>query len=129
MRKSLLLLFLLLTFSNSLFSQNDEVIRIIVIDKIENNTKVNHAPARPLVECFYYSFSSSIELSFLSNVGTVLISLENKTTGETQDYVCNSSSGRMIMPVVPNSTYKMDIIVENGRSYYAVFFTESVVEN
>ncbi len=33
------------------------------------------------------------------------------------------------MPVVPNSTYKMDIIVENGRSYYAVFFTESVVED
>lgn len=123
MRKGLLLLFLLLTFSNSLFSQNDEVIRIIVIDKIENNTKVNHAPARPQVKCFYYSFSSSIELSFLSNVGTVLISLENKTTGETQDYVCNSSSGRMIMPVVPNSNYKMDIIVENGRSYYAVFFT------
>lgn len=78
---------------------------------------------------FLLFFSSSIELSFLSNVGTVLISLENKTTGETQDYVCNSSSGRMIMPVVPNSTYKMDIIVENGRSYYAVFFTESVVED
>ena len=129
MRKSLLLLLLLLTFNCSLFSQNDEVIKIRLIDKTENNSKANHAPARPQVECFYYSFSSSIELSFLSNVGSALILLENKTTGEMQDYVYNSSSGRMIMPVVSNSTYKMDIIVESGRNYYAIFFTESVVKD
>ena len=129
MRKSLLLLLLLLTFNCSLFSQNDEVIKIRLIDIVENNTKANHAPARPQVECFYYSFSSSVELSFLSNVGSVLISLENKTTGEMLEYVCNSSSGKMIMPVVPNSTYSIDIIVENGRDYYAVFFTESIVED
>ena len=37
MRKSLLLLFLLLTFNCSLFSQNEEVIKITLIDKREFN--------------------------------------------------------------------------------------------
>lgn len=129
MRKSLLLLFLLLTFSSSLFSQNEEVIKITLIDKTENNSKVNHAPSRPQIECFYYYFSSIIEISFLSNLGSILISLENNNTGEMQDYVCNSSSGRMIMSVVSNTTYRMEIITENGHNYYTVFFTGCEVDD
>lgn len=123
MRKSLLLLLLLLTFNCSLFSQNDEVIRIIVIDKIENNTKANHAPAKPQIECFYYPVTHSLELSFLSNLGLAYISLENQVTGEICDYSGNTSTGIMMIPVEANTAYRMEITTENGRDYYAVFFT------
>ena len=50
--------------------------------------------------------------------------LENQTTGELQNYVGNSASGRMVIPIEPNTAYRMDITTENGHNYYAVFFTE-----
>lgn len=50
--------------------------------------------------------------------------LENQTTGELQNYVGNSASGRMVIPVEPDTAYRMDITTENGHNYYAVFFTE-----
>ncbi len=87
--------------------------------------KGNHAPAKIQVECFYYSFSNSLELSFLSNLGAVAVSLENQTTGEIQEYVGNSTSGRMLIPVGSGSAYRMDIVTENGHNYYAVFFTSA----
>lgn len=123
MRKSLLLFLLLLTFNLSLFSQNDEVIKIRLIDKTENNSKVNHAPAKVLVECYYYPVIHSLELSFLSNLGLAYISLENQITGEMCDYSGNTSTGRMMIPVEANAVYRMEITTENGRDYYAVFFT------
>jgi len=83
----------------------------------------NLAPAKVQVECFYYSYTNSLELSFLSNLGTVDVVLENQTTGELQNYVGNSASGRMVIPVEPDTAYRMDITTENGHNYYAVFFT------
>lgn len=68
--------------------------------------------------------TNSLELSFLSNLGTVDVVLENQTTGELQNYVGNSASGRMVIPVEPDTAYRMDITTENGHNYYAVFFTE-----
>ena len=123
MRKSLLLLLLLLTFNCSLFSQNDEVIKIRLIDKTENNSKANHAPAKVLVECYYYPIMHSLELSFLSNLGSANISLENQATGEVCDYSGNTSVGRMVIPVETNTAYRMEVTTENGRDYYTVFFT------
>ena len=61
----------------------------------------------------------------MSNIGTVTVSLENQTTGEIQDYVGNSSSGRMLIPVGADFAYRMDIVTENGHNYYAVFFTSA----
>ena len=51
--------------------------------------------------------------------------LENQTTGEIHDYVGNSAPGRMVIPIEPNTAYRMDITTENGHIYYAVFFTDN----
>ncbi len=124
MRKVILILLSLLTANIAVYSQNEDIIPIVVKEKTTQGTKENHAPAKVQVECFYYSYTNSLELSFLSNLGTVDVVLENQTTGELQNYVGNSASGRMVIPIEPNTAYRMDITTENGHNYYAVFFTE-----
>ena len=124
MRKVILILLSLLTANIAVYSQNEDIIPIVVKEKTTHGTKENHAPAKVQVECFYYSSTNSLELSFLSNLGTVDVVLENQTTGELQNYVGNSASGRMVIPVEPDTAYRMDITTENGHNYYAVFFTE-----
>ena len=123
MRKVILILLSLLTANIAVYSQNEDIIPIVVIEETKPNTKGNLAPAKVQVECFYYSYTNSLELSFLSNLGTVDVVLENQTTGEIHDYVGNSASGRMVIPVEPDTAYRMDITTENGHNYYAVFFT------
>lgn len=124
MRKVILILLSLLTANFAMYSQKEDIIPIVVIEETKPNTKGNLAPAKVQVECFYYSYTNSLELSFLSNLGTVDVVLENQTTGELQNYVGNSASGRMVIPIEPNTAYRMDITTENGHNYYAVFFTE-----
>ena len=124
MRKVILILLSLLTANFVMYSQNEDIKPIVVKEKTTQGTKENHAPAKVQVECFYYSYTNSLELSFLSNLGTVDVVLENQTTGEIHDYVGNSASGRMVVPIEPNTAYRMDITTENGHIYYAVFFTE-----
>ena len=123
MRKVILILLSLLTANFVMYSQNEDIKPIVVKEKTTQGTKENHAPAKVQVECFYYSYTNSLELSFLSNLGTVDVVLENQTTGEIHDYVGNSASGRMVIPVEPDTAYRMDITTENGHNYYAVFFT------
>ena len=113
----------LLTANIAVYSQNEDIIPIVVIEETKPNTKGNLAPAKVQVECFYYSYTNSLELSFLSNLGTVDVVLENQTTGEIRNYVGNSASERMVIYVEPDSAYRMDITTENGRNYYSVFFT------
>ena len=123
MRKVILILLSLLTANFVMYSQNEDIKPIVVKEKTTQGTKENHAPAKVQVECFYYSYTNSLELSFLSNLGTVDVVLENQTTGELQNYVGNSASGRMVILVELDTAYRMDITTENGHIYYAVFFT------
>lgn len=125
MRKVILILLSLLTANFAMYSQKEDIKPIVVIEETKPNTKGNLAPAKVQVECFYYSYTNSLELSFLSNLGTVDVVLENQTTGELQNYVGNSASGRMVIPVEPDTAYRMDITTENGHNYYAVFFTDN----
>lgn len=125
MRKVILILLSLLTANFAMYSQKEDIKPIIVKEETKPNTKGNLAPAKVQVECFYYSSTNSLELSFLSNLGTVDVVLENQTTGELQNYVGNSASGRMVIPVEPDTAYRMDITTENGHNYYAVFFTDN----
>ena len=125
MRKVILILLSLLTANFVMYSQNEDIKPIVVKEKTTQGTKENHAPAKVQVECFYYSYTNSLELSFLSNLGTVDVVLENQTTGGIQDYVGNSASGRIVILVEPDTAYRMDITTENGHNYYAVFFTDN----
>lgn len=116
MRKVILLLALLTVSNVLLYSQKEDIIPIEVIEIKKPNTKGNHVPAKIQVEGCYYSYLNNLELSFMSNVGIVTVCLENQATGEIQDYVGNSSSGRMLIPVGSDTAYRMDIVTENGHT-------------
>lgn len=127
MRKFFMLLIASFALFCPAFSQgeNEEVIIINVLEKNPTPSKNNRVPARPQIECYYYPSSNSVDLSFLSNIGTVCVALENLATGDVRDYVSDSSTGRMILLVASGVSYRMDITTGNGRNYYAVFFTGS----
>ena len=125
MKKILLLLVVSLAFSALMFSQRQEVIRIVIADNSQQDITKNRVPSRLPFECYYYPTSNIIDLSFLYDVGIVTVLMDNRTTGITQDYVASSSTGRIMIPVESDCAYRMDITIENGRSYYAVFYTGS----
>lgn len=105
---------------------DDEPVKIIVTETVPSTgEKGNHAPVRKAVECDYYPIMSSIELTFLANLGKVSIILDNQKTGELQNYSGDSSFGKMIFTVMPDSYYIMDIYTERGRSFKAIFLTTS----
>lgn len=111
-------------------NDDDGPVVVIVKDKqTTGHTQTNRAPVKVLVECFYYPSADNLELSFLSDLGTVGVSLENQTSGEILHYVGDSSIGLMIIPVSPNTAYRMDITTESGRGYYALFFTNNDIDN
>ncbi len=129
MRKFILLLLLaLLSVSNPIYAKGEEIIKIEIIDNTKPGTKTNRIPAKPQVECYFYSAFKCLELLFLSNMGAAMVSLENQTTGEIHSYVGNSASGRMVISVESASAYRMDITTENAHSYHAVFFTDDESE-
>lgn len=110
-------------------TSDDSAVVVIVTEKVgKGKPQTNRAPARPQIECYYYPSSNSVELSFLSNLGMVTVVLENQTTGEIQDYVCDSSTGRMMLSVASEVSYRMDITTGNGRDYYAMFSTDGNFE-
>lgn len=123
MKKSLLLLAVSLAFSALMFSQRQDVIRIVIADSTQQDIIKNRVPSRLPMECYYYPTSNIIDLSFLYDVGIVTVLMDNWTTGITQDYVASSSTGRIMIPVESDCAYRMDITTGNGRNYYAVFFT------
>lgn len=115
---------LLMSLIGSSFAE--EVTRIIISEGPatgEGNKHVNRAPAKPQIEGYYYPFTNSLELVFASNFGMVMVSLENLMAGEIQEFAGNTSAGRMIVPVMSNSAYKVEITTDNGRTFYAAFFT------
>ena len=115
---------LLMSLIGSSFAE--EVTRIIISEGPatgEGNKHVNRAPAKPQIEGYYYPFTNSLELVFKSNLGMVTVLLENQITGEIQDYVNNTSVGRMMIPVMSNSAYRVEITTDSGRTFYATFFS------
>lgn len=103
---------------------DDGPVKIIVTETVPSTgEKGNHAPVRKVIECDYYPIINTIELTFIANLGKVSVILDNQKTGELQNYLGDSSFGKMIFPVMPDSYYIMDISTESGRSFKAIFHT------
>lgn len=112
----------LTSFAGTANAIEDDPVVVLVAETVgKGKPQTNHAPERTQIECYYYPSSNSLELSFFSNLGTVIEVLQNLTTGEVRDYVCDSSAGKMFLSVVPDAVYRMNITTGSGRSNYAVF--------
>lgn len=102
---------------------DDTVVVIIVLENTKPSSPTNRSAASNPIECFYHTTTNTLELVFKSRLGNVVVSLDNLTTGETNEYAGNSSYGMMTMPVTPNSCYAMNIATESGRTFRASFIT------
>lgn len=104
-------------------SNDDTIIVIRVLEDSKPATKTNRSSSICPVECSYYTLTDMVELSFSQNLGRVYVSLDNLSSGETNDYSCDSSLGLLRMPVTPDACYAMSITTESGRSFNASFVT------
>lgn len=75
-------------------ADNGPVVVVVKEKEPIRDPHTNRAPARSQVECYYYSYGNAIELSFLSNLGTVNVVLENQTTSEIRN--CSGVCGLCI---------------------------------
>ncbi len=121
--KKILLALSALALASQVYSQDNTIVVIRIFEDIIPETRTNRSVALSPIECRYHTLMGTLELSFLSDLGSVTVTLDNLTTGETCDYSGNSAVGMMTMPVTPNSCYTMSIITESGRSFRASFLT------
>ena len=99
---SLLILLLLLASPHHSFAQTLPPDEGEDIEVIVNNTTYENGPGRsselvPL-SAIYYSSVSCILVDFLSNIGSVTISLSNLSTGDSYNTVVDSTHGAVIIP-------------------------------
>lgn len=104
-------------------SNGDDTVIIIVLEDSKPATKTNRSSSLCPVECRYFTLTDMLELSFLSNLGHVLVTLDDMTAGETTTYSGNSASGMMVVPVAPSTCYTMSIVTDSGRTFRASFVT------
>ncbi len=127
--KKILITLLSLTVVGQMYSQNEnDIVVIRVLEDSKPTTRTNRSVALCPVECRYHMMTSTLELSFRSDLGWACVTLDNLTTGEANEYSSNGTAGIMTMPVASNSCYTMSITTESGRSFKASFLTGDMDE-
>lgn len=129
--KKVLLALSALTLLSQVYLQSksksyEDLIVLIVLESTKPSSSTNRAPALCPVDGYYHTLTSMVELSFKQDLGTVYVTLDNLTTGETCDHSGNSATGAMMMSAVPNSCYTMSITTESGRVFKSSFVTSDV---
>lgn len=104
----------------------EPLIVLIVIESSKPSSSTNRAPALCPVDGCYNTVTRMVELSFLSDLGKVYVTLENLTTGETSECSGDSATGAMVFPASLNSSYRLSIATESGRSFTSSFLTGNV---
>lgn len=107
-------------------ASDDPLIVLSILESTKPSSSTNRAPALCPVDGCYNTVTKMVELSFLSDLGKVYAMLENLTTGETCDYSGDSAIGAMMFPASQNSSYKLSLVTESGRSFTSSFLTGSV---
>lgn len=131
MMKKVLLALTALTLLSQVYLQSksksyEDLIVLIVLESTKPSSSTNRAPALCPVDGYYHKLTSMVELSFKQDLGTVYVTLDNLTTGETYDYSGSSAAGTMMMPTMSNSCYTMNITTESGRVFKSSFATYGV---
>lgn len=104
----------------------EPLIVFIVIESSKPSSSTNRAPALCPVDGCYNTVTRMVELSFLSDLGKVYVTLENLTTGETSECSGDSATGAMVFPASLDSSYRLSIATESGRSFTSSFLTGNV---
>ncbi len=123
--KKVLFVILLLCMAFPMRAQ-EEGTEVIVEEVLENgNENENESPTLRNPEsipitCFYYPTFETVELSFLSDLGTADIVVSNLST-ETVDYYQQVGIGVAVMPISDPGPIIILITTSSGYRYRACF--------
>lgn len=87
-----------------------------------NGGPLHHAPALVPISATYFSSLSSIVASYLYDLGSVTVEIENQTTGEYSQSVVNALAGPM--PFIISGTsghWRISFTLSSGVCYYGEF--------
>ena len=87
-----------------------------------NGGPTHHAPVLVPISAVYYSSLSSIVASYLYDLGSVTVEIENQTTGEYSQSVVNALAGPM--PFIISGTsgfWRITFTLSPGSVYYGEF--------
>ena len=76
----------------------DDPTPIIVIEYGDPSGEPDRSPVQIPIECYYYSTLSSIVSVFLSSLGSVIVEIENLTTGAYSMQLINGNYGAHVIP-------------------------------
>lgn len=87
-----------------------------------NGGPTHHAPVLVPISAVYYSSLSSIVASYLYDLGSVTVEIENQTTGEYSQSVVNALAGPM--PFIISGTsghWRVSFTLSSSVCYYGEF--------
>ena len=109
------------TYPLSAVEDGDETAIILEVDS-SMNALPPRAPTTVPITCIYYSSLSTINVSFLFDLGFVSIETENLTTGEYNQSIVNSSVSSMLLYISgTNGLWRISFTLTNGIVYSGIF--------
>ena len=83
---------------------------------------VFHAPALIPITGYYSSTLSTIVVNYQFDLGSIVIEIENQTTGEYSLSVVNALAGPMLLPISGTvGQWQITFTLSSGTVYYGVF--------
>lgn len=123
MKKILVMLLgaLLASLALSAPARGDEDVNIIIVDPHDPSAEVLHRDATQVpITCTVAD--SYLEVTFLSNLGSVSVEIENQTTGEYTQTSVNSAISPAIFPISGNAGFwTITFTLPDGTVYYGEF--------
>ncbi|MBQ9450724.1 MAG: hypothetical protein IJQ93_11570 [Bacteroidales bacterium] len=115
---------LLLTIPfNVIYADGDDPIEIIIGDggSMEGGPTY-HAPAFVPILGIYSAVKSSVLINYLYDLGTIVIEIENQTTGEYSQSLVNALAGPMLLPISGTAgQWTITFTLPSGVVYYGEF--------
>ena len=118
----LLLVGLTLTTPNAFADGDDEDSKPVVFDGPLPNPNIGKIEPRSLTPIRGIYINGVLELFFTANLGTVIATVTNTTTGEMWCESGNSNDGVLSVEITPTpGNYSVTIETENGDIYLGMF--------
>ena len=124
MKKCLLLLLvgLTLTTPNAFADGDDEDSKPVVFDGPLPNPNIGKIEPRSLTPISGVVYHGVVELYFAADMGTVIATVTNTTTGEMWCESGNSNDGVLSVEITPTpGNYSVTIETQNGDIYLGMF--------
>lgn len=120
LRKVLFAVITAVALSITAFS-DDGITEILIVRTSSSGGDVIHrSPEQVPIECAF--LSTSILVTYLSNLGSVTVELENLTTGEYSQTLVNALPGSSVLPFSGTSgTWTITFTLSGGETYYGTF--------